>query len=79
MTKNSEQQYETYESLIKKTLLEINYALLKDTKWHYDVDIKKGLIRVISNLGASYLFACQLSEKEMLDILLGLKEKVRRV
>jgi len=68
MTKNSEQKYETFESHIKKTLVEINRAL-KDTQWSLEVDIKKGSINLLREFGCVYIYAGGFTERELFHIL----------
>jgi len=68
MTKNGEQEYETFESHIKKTIVEINRAL-KDTPWSIDVDIRKGSIDLLREFGCMYTYAGGLTEIELLHVL----------
>jgi len=68
MSNNEKQKYETFESHIKKTIVEINRAL-RDTQWSIEVDIKKGSIDLLREFGCLYTYAGGLTERELLHIL----------
>lgn len=68
MGENEKQQYETFESHIRKTIVEINRAL-KDTQWSIEVDIRKGSIDLLREFGCMYTYAGGLTEIELLRVL----------
>lgn len=80
MTNNNDQKHETFESLIEKTLTEIN-NMLQNTMWDIAVDVKKGAIYTLvknsrefflRKFGCVYPFRVGLTERELLDILAGM-------
>jgi len=71
MTNNNDQKHETFESLIEKTLTEIN-NMLQNTMWDIVVDVKKGAIYTLRKFGCVYPFMVGLTERELLDILAGM-------